>query len=180
MFDLQTNVLIWRLLMSTTMKSSIHLGLNYDQNLIACQNRNSEGIKTLFDISLRLIAENSCESLNLSTMTYDFFPWMRMTLCHDQEIKWRKAKVHVFSDSVLCLGRICHPSEANIKWKEQIQYFQQSNEYAELSGNDGDSIEFEWNIFPRFTSIEILRQIQKDLNARQIDPDQFGQRIHSC
>ena len=80
-----------------------------------------------------------------------------MTLCHDQAIRWAKAKVHVSSDSVLCLGRISHPSEAKNKWKEQIQYFQQSNEYAEMSGLDGKPIEFEWNIFPGFTSIEILK-----------------------
>ena len=104
MFDLKTNVLIWGLFMSTTMKSAIHLGLDYDQNLIVCQNTNFEGIKTLFDISLRLIAVNPFDILNLSTMMYDFSPWMRMTLCHDQAIRWAKAKVHVYSDSVLRLG----------------------------------------------------------------------------
>ena len=50
MFDLKTNVLIWVLFKSTTMKSAIHLGLECDQNLIACHNMNFEGIKTLFDI----------------------------------------------------------------------------------------------------------------------------------
>ena len=39
-------------------------------------------------------------------------------------------------------------------------------EYAELSGIDGEPIEFEWNIFSGFTSIEILRKIQEDLEAR--------------
>ena len=72
------------------------------------------------------------EILNLSAMMYDFSPWMRMTLCHDHVIRWAKAKVHVYSDSVLSLGRINHPSEANIKWKEQIRYFQPSHEYAGL------------------------------------------------
>ena len=46
--------------------------------------------------------ENSFEIPNSSTMMYDFFPWLRMTLCHDQVIRWAKAKVHVCSDSVLC------------------------------------------------------------------------------
>ena len=87
------------------MKSAIHLGLDYDENLIAYQSTNFGGIRT-FDISLRLIAENSFEILNLSTMMYDFFPWMRMTLCHDKVIRWAKAKVHFYSDSVLCLGKL--------------------------------------------------------------------------
>ena len=29
---------------------------------------------------------------------------MKSTLCHDQEFKWAKARVHVYSDSVMCLG----------------------------------------------------------------------------
>ena len=40
MFDLKTNVLTWGLFMSTTMKSAIHLGLEYDENLNACQSKN--------------------------------------------------------------------------------------------------------------------------------------------
>ena len=38
------------------------------------------------------------------------------TLCHDQAIKWAKAKVHVYSDSVLCLGKMHRHSEASEKW----------------------------------------------------------------
>ena len=82
-------------------------------------------------------------------MTYDFSLWMRSTLCHDRVIKWVKEKVHVYSESVLCLGKICHPSEAIGEWKRQISVFQQSKEYAELygiDGIDGEPIEFEWHI----------------------------------
>ena len=93
---------------------------------------------------------------------------------NDFVTKGAKAKVHVYSDSVLCLGRVHQPSEANTKWKEQIHYFQQSSEHAELYGIDGEPIEFE---FPGFTSIEILRLIQQDLNARRINPDQLEGRI---
>ena len=64
MVDLKTNVVIWGLFRSKTMKSAVHVGLDYDQNLIACQNTYFEGCKTLFDISLRLIAENSFDILN--------------------------------------------------------------------------------------------------------------------
>ena len=58
MLDLKTNVLIRRLFMSTTMKPALHLGREYQQNLIACRNTNFEEIKTLFDITVRLIVEN--------------------------------------------------------------------------------------------------------------------------
>ena len=75
-FDLKTNVLIWELFMSPTMKSAVHLGFEYQQNLIACRNTNFEELKTSCDITLRLIVENSFEIHNLSTMIYDFSPWM--------------------------------------------------------------------------------------------------------
>ena len=78
MFDLKTNVLFWRVFMLTTMKSATHPGLDYYQNLIACENTNFDAIKTLFDMSLKQIADNSFEILNLSTVMYDFSPWMRM------------------------------------------------------------------------------------------------------
>ena len=64
-------------------------------------------------------------------------------------------------------------SEANEKWKSQIKEFQESNEYAELSGIDGEPIEFEWNVFPGFAKIEILGETVKDVNARQKNPEQF-------
>ena len=68
-----------------------------------------------------------------------------------QAIKCAKAQVHAYSDSVLCLGKMHDHSEANEKWKSQMKEFQQSNEYAELSGIDVEPIELEWNIFPGFT-----------------------------
>ena len=110
-------------------------------------------------------------------MIYDFSPWMRSTLCHDQVIKWTKAKVHVYSDSVSCLKELHDHSEANEKWWDKISEFQQSNEYAELQGTGGEPIEFEWNIFQGFTSIQILRQIQKDLNAGPRNPEQFQEIV---
>ena len=55
-FHLKTNVLIWGLFMSTSVKSAIHLGLVYDQNLISCQNTNFEGIKDV----VRYLFEADC------------------------------------------------------------------------------------------------------------------------
>ena len=127
------------------MKSAIHLGLEYDENLIACQNTNFEGIKTLFDIILRLIVENSFEILNLSAI-YDYSPWMRSTLCHEQVINWAKAEVRLLRFSLVSETRCIVIQKRNEKWKDQISVFQQDKEYAELSGIGGEPIEFEWNI----------------------------------
>ena len=62
-------------------------------------------------------------------------------------------------------------------FRSRFIIFQQSTESAEVSGIDGEAIEFKWNLFPGFTSIEILRHIQKDLNARHLNPAQLVRRI---
>ena len=54
--------------------------------------------------------------------------------------------MHVYSDSLLCLGKMHDHSEANEKRKSQSSVFQQHKEYAELSGIDGEPFEFEWSV----------------------------------
>ena len=66
------------------------------------------------------------------TIEWQFTPWMRFTFLHDKALEWAKAKVHVCSGSVLCLGRMQGHPEAKGKWKDQLQYFQESNGYREL------------------------------------------------
>ena len=107
--DVKTNVLIWGLYMSTTTNSSVRLGLQDQENLVAYKNTNFEELKTFFDITLRLTVKHSFEILNVSSMIHDFSPWMRSALCHDQAHTWATAKVYV-----------CH-SEANEKWKRPEQ-----------------------------------------------------------
>ena len=46
-----------------------------------------------------------------------------------------------------------------------------------LFGVDGEPFEFEWNIFPGLTSLEILQRNQKDLQDQHIEPVKFGDRI---
>ena len=78
--------------------------------------------------------------------------------------------MHVFYDSVLCLTKIHDHSEANKKWKSQIQDVQQTYEYTEL-------FELEWNIFQGLTTLQILQKIQDKLEACQTSPEKFEDRI---
>ena len=68
-------------------------------------------------------------------------------------------------------------SEANQRWKSQLEEFRQSNSYKELLGTDGEPIEFEWNIFPGLTSLGILQKIQKDLKDQNVEPENCEGRI---
>ena len=77
----------------------------------------------------------------------------------DQAVQQLTAKACVFSDSVLCMGRIIeNPGKA---WKEKIDWFMNSHQCQELDRLDWDSIEVEWTNFPEFTTLGILDEIQK-------------------
>ena len=55
----------------------------------------------------------------ISTIEWNTTPWMRSTLLHDRVIKLSKAKVHVYSDSDRCLGKM-HDHYAKQKWKNKL------------------------------------------------------------
>ena len=63
-------------------------------------------------------------------------------------------------------------SEANRRWENQVK-FRKSTSYRQLLVIDGESIEFEWNIFPGQTSLESLQKIQGDLQDRNIETEKF-------
>ena len=62
--------------------------------------RTSKRPNSCFDISQKLILNQKDEIFEWNTI-----PWMRTICSHDKAIKLSKAKVHVYSDSVLCLGK---------------------------------------------------------------------------
>ena len=105
--SMKTNILLWGLFMSSAM--------NYTENL-EVHNTNFEEIKSLFGITQRLISEHSDEIFNVKSIESASPSWTRSTLSHDQVIRWTKAKVHVYSDSVLCVGKMYEHKEANRRW----------------------------------------------------------------
>ena len=52
--------------------------------------------------------------------------------------------------------------------------FQTTVSNQELHGIDREPTEFEWNILPALTSLEMVRKVQDDLHSRNIDPENFG------
>ena len=49
------------------------------------------------------------------------------------------------------------------RWEGQVEEFKMSASYKELTGIDGEPIEFEYNTFPGFTSLQILQEIRNNL-----------------
>ena len=61
-------------------------------------------------------------------------------------IQWTRAKVFLYSDSVLCRVKMNDGKGAIERWEGQVEEFKMSASYAELTGIDGGPIEFESNI----------------------------------
>ena len=99
--------------MSTTIKAATHLGPNYVENLEVSRNTNFEELQSLLDISWKLTLTHQAEILNVTKIDWTSLSWTRSTLSHDQVITWKKAKVRVYSDSVLCLEKMSYLSEAS-------------------------------------------------------------------
>ena len=69
-------------------------------------------------------------------------------------------------------------SEPNIKCcvGRKLSWFKDSPQYRTLDAIDGDPMEFEWNIFPGFTTLQLVQEVQKFMN-KMGEPEQFKGRI---
>ena len=65
---------------------------------------------------------------------------------------------------------------SNTVWEQQLDWFKDSSQYRTLDTIDGEPMEFEWNIFPGFTAMQLVQEVQKFMN-KMSDPDQFQGRI---
>ena len=121
-------------------------------------------------VTQKLILKQKHEIKQVSIVEWHVAPWVRSTLLNDRVTKLSKAKVHVYSDIVLCLGKM-HPQPLVVgKWKEHLEYFRNSNEYKECFGIDGEPFEFDCNIFPGHTAVQIIQEIQFKWHTAESDP----------
>ena len=97
----------------------------------------------------------------VSQISWENSPWKQLSLVNDEEvISLSHAKVYVFSDSVLCLGKVNQNPTSNTVWEEQLGWFKDSPQYRILDTSDKEPMEFEWNIFPGFTTLQLVDEVQ--------------------
>ena len=105
-------------------------------------------------------------------------PWKYLSLIGDETImNLQRAKVYVFSDSVLCLGRVHQHPKSNEAWKDRIGCITTDQSYRDYDGISGDPTEFEWNIFPGFTTLQLCGKINDLLSRLGETPETFTGRI---
>ena len=92
-------------------------------------------------------------------------------------INLQRAKVCVFSDSVLCLGRIHQHPESNEAWKRRIEWNITDQSYRDYDGINGEPTEFEWNIFRVLTTLQHCGKVTDLLSSLGETPETFTGRI---
>ena len=103
--------------------------------------------------------EGQFEISNLTTIDYKELTWRSTSLLCDKDFEISNAKTCIFLDSVLCLGPMSdQPVEA---WKNKIKWYRETRYLKDLNRIAGEPMEFGWKIFPGFTTLGILEEIQK-------------------
>ena len=83
-------------------------------------------MKQMFDISEKLIAGQSDQIYGVTPINWEDPSWKQLSLVGDEEvISLSHAKVYVFSDSVLCLGRMHQNPQSNTVWEGHVDVVQE-------------------------------------------------------
>ena len=121
-----------------------------------------------------LVLEHSEEILNVNTIESTSPSRTRSTLSHDLVIQWTKAKVRVYSDSVLCLGKMSFHKGAITRWEGQEEELKMSASCGELLGIGGEAIEIEWNLSPGLTFRSVDLGQKHQVNCDLFSPSFVG------
>ena len=151
---------------------------NYSDNLHSIKNTEDLTMKQMFDISEKFVSEQSDEIYGVKTINWENSSSKYLSLIGDEQvISLQRTKVYVFSDSVLCLGKMNENPQSNMAWEDRLTWFKSSSEYRALDKIDGEPMEFEWNIFPGFTTLQLCNKVQEFLSKMSIQPEDFTGRI---
>ena len=134
--------------MAATLNAATFMGKNFSTIQSVVKNHESLTLKQMFDVTAQLV--NNQEEINC----LDKIPWgknsgTRLSLIDDEiVINLQSTKVYLFSDSVLCLGKVLQHPESNEAWKNIVAGIRSEKSYRDYGAINGESTEFEWNIFP--------------------------------
>ena len=104
---------IWRTFMSVTLESAVFMGKNYSDNWHSIKNAKDLTMKQMFDISAKLVSEQD-EISGLESIGWENNSCKYLSLIGDEQvISLQRKTVYVFSDSVLCLGKIHENPQSN-------------------------------------------------------------------
>ena len=169
--------IIWGMFMATTLNAATFMGKNFSTMQNVVKNEESLTLKQMFDVTAQMV-HNEEEIYCLDKILYQKNSWTQLSLINDPVIiNLQSTKVYVFSDSVLCLGKVLQHPERNEAWKNRVAGVRAERSYRDYEDVSGESTEFEWNIFPGFTSLQLCDKISNLLSSLGQSPETFTGRI---
>ena len=165
--------IILGMFMAATMNAPTFMGKNFVEIQNSVMNSRDLTLKHMFDITIKFVSEQD-EINNVDKIHWEKHSWKHLSLIGDETvINLQRAKVYVFSDSVLCLGKVHQHLESNKAWKERIGWIVTDKSYRDYDGINGEPTEFEWNIFPGFTTWQLCGKVNDLLSDLGEAPETF-------
>ena len=154
--------IIWGMFMAATMNAATLMGKNFStiQNFI--MNSEDLTLKQMFDVTAQLV-NNQDEINGLDKIQWEKNSWKRLSLIGDE--------------TVICLGRILQHPDSNEAWKNRIAGVKSVRSYRDYDGINGEPTEFEWNILPGFTTLQLFGKINDLLSDLGQTPETSTGRI---
>ena len=165
--------IIWGMFMATTLNAATFMGKNFSTIQSFVKNYESLTLKQMFDVTAQLV-NNQDEINGLDKIQWGKNSWTHLSLINDEVvINLQSTKVHVFSDSVLCLAKFFKHPECNEAWKNRVAGVRTERSYREYDAINGESTEFEWTIFQGFTTLQLCDKINDLLSHLGQTPATF-------
>ena len=153
------------------------MGKNFSTIQSVVKNHEELTLKQMFDVTAQLVI-NQDEINGLDKIQWEKYSWTRLSLIGDETvISLQRTKVYVFSDSVLCLGKVLQHPNSNGAWKNRVAGIRSEKSYRDYDGINGEPTEFEWNIFQGFTTLQLCDKINDLLSDLGQTPETFTGRI---
>ena len=169
--------IIWGMFMATTLNAATFMGENFSTIQSVVKNHEDLTLKQMFDVTAQLV-NNQDEINGLDKIQWEKYSWTRLSLIGDETvINLQSTEVYVFSDSVLCLGKVLQHPESNEAWKNRVAGVRSETSYRDYDAINGESSEFQFNIFPGFTTLQLCDKINDLLSDLGQTPETFTGRI---
>ena len=160
--------IIWGMFMAATLNAATFMGKNFSTIQSLVKNYEDLTLKQMFDVTAQLV-KNQDEINGLNTIQWEKDSWTCLSFIGDETvINLQSTKVYVFSDSVF---------ESNEASENRVAGIQSGKSYRDYDAINGESTEFEWNIFPGFTTLQLCDKINDLLSDLGQTPETFTGRI---
>ena len=124
--------------MATTLNAATFVGKNFSTIQSVFKNHEDLTLKQMVDVTAQLV-NNQEEIHGLENIQWEKYSWTRLSLIGGETvINLQSTRVYVFSDSVLCLGKVFQHPESNEAWKNRVAGVRSEKSYRDYDAINGE------------------------------------------